>query len=121
MAIKLDAGGQIHCDISDLEELQRMHDEADRKIEEMFKDSPKRGHCTLTKVNGVHNERFNPGYTASGYCPGIVVGLSCRVDNVHRWFMTSVVTSIDWEKEEFTTLNSIYKFHFDEDNSRVNL
>ena len=38
--------------------------------------------------------------------------LGLFLDTEDRWYHTSVVLSIDFEKGEFTTQNSIYRFEF---------
>ena len=47
-----------------------------------------------------------------GYTDFLAVGVACRVENSERWYSTSTVQSIDWDKNEFKTLNSTYKFTF---------
>lgn len=40
-------------------------------------------------------------------------GIACYMSTEYRWFTTSMIQSIDWEKKEFTTLNSVYEFEFE--------
>ena len=41
-------------------------------------------------------------------------GIGCYMSTEDRWFTTSVIQNIDWNKKEFTTLNSVYEFEFEE-------
>lgn len=73
----------------------------------------KSGYITLTKVSD------NPGYVAkgdveSGWCGAFNEGISCILDYGGRWFHTSVIETIDWDKKLIHTRNSIYSFEFDE-------
>lgn len=111
---KLDSG-TIYCNIDELDKIQEHLNKVDEYIENLFKDSPKRGKCTLTKLEGKNNDKYVLGMQRTGYCPGIKVGYGCKVENNTRWFITSVVQDIDWEKGIFHTLNSTYKFEFHED------
>lgn len=56
--------------------------------------------------------RVGDGKGESGYTYAFGEGLSCRIDNVDRWYITSVIQSIDWENQTFKTLNSIYNFEY---------
>ena len=69
-----------------------------------------------SKEGDIRIEKVSPvlGPEEWGYTPAFGEGLSCHMDNPHRWYHTSVIQKIDWEKHEFTTLNSVYKFTFKE-------
>lgn len=41
-------------------------------------------------------------------------GIGCYMSNKDKWFTTSTIQHIDWEKKEFKTLNSTYEFKFEE-------
>ena len=64
----------------------------------------------------------NAGYLSSGegrdgFTPMLAEGFSCHVilDDVYEvYYYTSNIVSIDWEKSEFYTLNSTYKFKLTE-------
>lgn len=71
------------------------------------------GHIKITKVSS------NGGYLSSGESEeGITAafgeGLSLYIADVGQWYRTSVIQKIYWDKGEFTTLNSRYKFEFEE-------
>lgn len=62
----------------------------------------------------------NPGYLISGekregWCAIFGEGLSCIVfGHGGKLYYTSNITRIDWDNNEFNTLNSIYSFKLDE-------
>ena len=56
-----------------------------------------------------------PGKEHFGWTYAFAENISLYIDNPDRWYHTSVVKSIDWEKGTFTTLNSVYKFRFIEE------
>ena len=62
----------------------------------------------------------NPGYLISGekregWCAIFGEGLSCIIfGHGGRLYYTSNITYIDWDNNEFNTLNSIYSFKLDE-------
>lgn len=62
------------------------------------------GYITIT-----HQDRGDKHY---GWTSGFGEGLSLRIDNSDRWYVTSVIQKIDWESNTFTTLNSTYNFSF---------
>lgn len=49
-----------------------------------------------------------------GITPGIGEGISCYIEDDDVYYYTSTVQSIDWENNVFHTLNSEYKFKFNE-------
>lgn len=96
--------------VKDLSALEKYIHSVEEQIERIYSKSPKKGKCTLTKLSN------NPGYVLpgekhTGYCLGIVEGYSCILQGNGN-FYTSIVESIDWDKGEFKTLNSTYKFEF---------
>lgn len=62
----------------------------------------------------------NPGYLISGekregWCAIFGEGLSCIIfGHGGKLYYTSNITHIDWDNNEFNTLNSIYSFKLDE-------
>ena len=71
------------------------------------------GFIYITKVSD------NPGYVDKGQSEYGVTSafgenLSLYISGGDRWFRTSVIQKIYWDKGEFTTLNSRYKFEFEE-------
>ena len=96
--------------VRNLQNIQNKINDIEDKINKLYSSSPKKGKCKLTKISK------NPGAIQFGekhygYCPGIVVGYSCIIQGISPMY-TSIVQSIDWNKGEFTTLNSKYKFEF---------
>lgn len=69
----------------------------------------KSGYITVDRI--IPNDRRG----CRGYTMAFGVGLSCHISNPSDWYTTSIITNIDWNKGEFTTLNSTYKFNFRED------
>lgn len=76
--------------------------------------------ATEELYNNLHNakdgwisiSRIGDGAGESGYTSTFGEGLSCRIDNIDRWYVTSVIQSIDWENHTFKTLNSVYNFEY---------
>lgn len=71
------------------------------------------GFISITKVSD------NPGYldksqSEYGVTSAFGESLSLYISGDDRWFRTSVIQKIDWDKGEFTTLNSTYSFKFNE-------
>ena len=52
------------------------------------------------------------GRTEEGWTYVFTEGLGLILDTEDRWYNTSIVLSIDFEKCEFTTQNSVYRFEF---------
>lgn len=82
------------------------------ELHRAIKDS-KVGYIKITKVSS------NGGYLSSGESEeGVTAafgeGLSLYIAGVEQWYRTSVIQKIFWDKGEFTTLNSRYKFEFTE-------
>ena len=71
-----------------------------------------KGWIVVQKLEGNNNERIPVGEQYSGYTNTFMEGVSCQVSSPTHWFRSSNVVSIDWEKGEFKTLNSTYKFEF---------
>jgi hypothetical protein len=47
-----------------------------------------------------------------GYTEAFGEGISVRLDNMQRWYITSIIQKINWEEKYFDTLNSRYYFEF---------
>lgn len=69
-----------------------------------------------SKEGWIKISRIGDGNGESGYTYAFGEGLSCRIDNVDRWYITSVIQSIDWENHTFKTLNSVYNFEYKDRN-----
>lgn len=67
----------------------------------------KLGIIKIEKVGDPNNKHW--GFTA-----GFGEGIRCYMSNEYEWFTTSIIQKIDWDKKEFQTMNSVYKFEFDE-------
>lgn len=65
-----------------------------------------------SKEGWIKISRIGDGNGESGYTHAFGEGLSCRIDNVDRWYITSVIQSIDWKNHTFKTLNSVYNFEY---------
>ena len=73
----------------------------------------KSGFIKIEKISA--NTGFlGQGGVVSGYTPAFGEGLSCYIDRIDSYYYTSTIQSINWEDGTFKTLNSIYKFEFDE-------
>lgn len=71
------------------------------------------GRISITKISN------NSGYLSSGESEeGVTAafgeGLSLYIADVEQWYRTSNIQRINWEAGEFTTLNSKYRFTFEE-------
>lgn len=65
-----------------------------------------------SKEGWIKISRVGDGEGESGYTYAFGEGISCKVSNIDRWYMTSVIQSIDWKNHTFKTLNSTYSFEF---------
>ena len=77
----------------------------------------KKGYMVITKIEGINNARQKVGFTESGVTPAFTEGLPLVLDNTDRWYTTSNIMSIDWNKKIFKTKNSIYSFTLNESTS----
>ena len=82
------------------------------ELHRAIKDS-KVGYIKITKISN------NPGYLSNGESEeGITAafgeGISLYIAGVEQWYRTSVIQKINWDKGDFTTVNSRYKFEFKE-------
>ena len=50
----------------------------------------------------------------SGLFSSFGEGISVRMDNIDRWYYTSIIKYINWKEGYFDTLNSRYYFTFKE-------
>ena len=99
-----------------IRELKQMPKEEFLKLdgltEQIYEDlhKAKEGFITVTRErDGVHQK---------GYTYAFGEGISCRIDNLSTWWITSVVQKINWEEGYFDTLNSRYHFKFIEDKKK---
>ena len=92
---------------SSLDELvQSLGFETDaKKMYEAFRKS-REGYMRIRKISP------SIGRTEEGWTYIFAEGLGLFLDTEDRWYNTSVILSIDFEKGEFTTQNSIYRFEF---------
>lgn len=80
-------------------------------VQNYIDEHAKPGFITLTKIEGTEPL----GEKHSGYTKGLCEGIGCRLESPDGfWFHTSIIKEIDWENQIFTTLNSKYKFEFDD-------
>lgn len=72
----------------------------------------KKGYITIqhSKTGEVHH----------GWTEAFGEGLGVRMDNPERWYITSTIKYINWEKGYFDTQNSRYKFKFEENYGEEN-
>ena len=92
---------------SSLDELvQGLGSETDaKKMYEALRKS-REGYMRIRKISP------SIGRSEEGWTYVFAEGLGLFLDTEDRWYHTSVVLSIDFEKGEFTTQNSIYRFEF---------
>lgn len=72
------------------------------------------GFISISKLSGKNNDYLSKPYIGSTVAFG--ENLSCYINLGDGFFRTSTIQSIDWNKQEFKTLNSIYKFNFEDIN-----
>jgi len=65
-----------------------------------------------SKEGWISISRVGDGAGEKGMTSAFGEGISCRIDNLDRWYITSVIQSINWENHTFKTLNSTYNFEF---------
>lgn len=69
------------------------------------------GEITITKISD-NDGYLRKGQSHWGYTYAFAEGLSLRLYGNYCNYYTSNIQKIDWENNEFTTLNSKYKFNF---------
>lgn len=82
------------------------------ELHKMIKDS-KVGYIRVTKIS-TNGGYLPPGGSEEGITAAFGEGISLYIADVEQWFRTSNIQKIYWDKGEFTTLNSRYKFEFTE-------
>lgn len=82
------------------------------ELHELIKDS-KVGYIKITKISA-NSGYLSEGESEEGITAAFREGLSLYIAGVEQWYSTSVIQKIYWDKKEFTTCNSRYKFEFEE-------
>ena len=77
-----------------------------RATEELYNNLQK------SKQGWIKISRKGDGAGDWGMTEAFGEGLSCRLSNPSRWYVTSVIQSIDWKNHTFETMNSTYDFEF---------
>ena len=92
---------------SSLEELVRVlgSEEDAKQMYDALRKS-REGYMRIQKISP------SLGRTEEGWTYVFTEGLGLILDTEDRWYNTSIVLSIDFEKGEFTTQNSVYRFEF---------
>lgn len=82
------------------------------ELHRAIKDS-KVGYIKITKISS--NEGYlSEGQSEEGLTAAFGEGVSLYIADVEKWYRTSVIQKIFWDRQEFTTMNSRYKFEFEE-------
>lgn len=82
------------------------------ELHKAIKDS-KVGYIKITKISS--NEGYlSEGESEEGITAAFGEGISLYIADVEKWYRTSVIQKIFWDRQEFTTMNSRYKFEFEE-------
>lgn len=71
------------------------------------------GYIRITKISS-NGGYLSTGESEKGITAAFGEGLSLYIVDVEQWYRTSVIQKIYWDRGEFTTLNSRYKFEFEE-------
>lgn len=100
-----------------VEDLGKYIDEVLKKFEieldEIYKGNPLyKKVITVTKLSDNPNPTISQGESVTGVTYGLVKGYSCVIDD----FCTSTVREIDFDKQIFKTLNSVYKYEVNDNN-----
>ena len=66
------------------------------------------------EIDKVLNSPLDTEVKMKGITPGFGEGISCYMEDNDIYYYTSTIQSIDWENNVFHTLNSEYKFKFNE-------
>ena len=108
--------GVLLCRNFSKEEFDKKFDNPNITYENFHKSK-----CGYMKIIKISN---NEGYLRRGGCESGVtgafgVGLSLYLSETTTWYSTSVIKDIDWDKNIFATMNSRYKFKFEEVDSNV--
>lgn len=72
-----------------------------------------KGYMEVTKLEGNNNLTIPTNSVHAGNTEAFMEGIGLQLVSPTNWFHTSIVTEIDWENHRFKTLNSIYKFTYD--------
>lgn len=107
---------EIRIDES-VEDLGKHIDEILKQLEEsldkIYKGNPLyKKVITITKLSDNLNPTISKGESVTGLTFGLVKGHSCLVDDL----CTSTVKEIDFDKQIFKTLNSVYKYEINDNN-----
>lgn len=79
-----------------------------KEYEDLY-DNITNSKCGLIKI-----EHSKTGEIHSGFTAAFGENIGCYISNEDSWYITSIIKHIDWDKGEFNTLNSVYKFEFEE-------
>ena len=71
------------------------------------------GYIKITKISS-NDGYLSEGESEEGITAAFGEGVSLYIAGVEQWYRTSVIQKINWDKQEFTTVNSRYKFKFEE-------
>lgn len=82
------------------------------ELYQAIKDS-KVGYIKITKISS-NDGYLSEGESEEGLTAAFGEGVSLYIADVEKWYRTSVIRKIFWDKQEFTTMNSRYKFEFEE-------
>lgn len=107
---------EIRIDKS-VENLEKNIDKVLKQLEELldkiYKGNPLyKKVITITKLSDNPNPNISKGESVTGVTFGLVKGYSCFIDD----FCTSTVKEIDFDKQIFKTLNSVYKYEINDNN-----
>lgn len=67
-----------------------------------------------SKCGYIRITNFDTGETHYGITGAFGENIGCYMSNEDEWFTTSIIQKIDWDKKKFQTMNSVYKFEFEE-------
>lgn len=71
------------------------------------------GYIKITKISS-NDGYLSEGESEEGITAAFGEGISLYIAGVEQWYKTTNIRKIFWDKGEFTTMNSRYKFEFKE-------
>lgn len=87
-------------------------DHMEKFLKQWLKENAKSGNITIEQIEGTQKGRKEYGYTDY-----FIEGASLYLRTFSHWYRTSTIQKIDWDNKIFETLNSTYKFEFNESTS----
>ncbi len=92
------------------EDFKEAHPEYSEHVYTSLRESQS-GYIKVEKISD-NDGYLQPNESEEGFTDVFTEGMGCYMYTMNHWYYTSVIKHIDWDKKEFTTMNSVYKFNF---------